>query len=67
MISTFIPVDEVLEVKRYVPHLQVAAVAQVVRDISGNGLRPTFRGDHSAAQTYSATAAFLRSERCDPG
>ena len=30
-------------------------------------LRTNLPRDHSAAQTYSAIAAFLRSERCDPG
>ena len=35
-------------------------------DVSAH-LRTNLPRDHSAAQTYSATAAFLRSERCDPG
>jgi hypothetical protein len=44
VITAFVPICEILQVKRDVSRLQVAATAQLARDVFGNVFRPTFGG-----------------------
>jgi hypothetical protein len=44
VVSAFVSVDEVLQEKRNVAHLQIAALAQFMGDVHRNVLRPSFSG-----------------------